>query len=57
MGVKAKLKLPRALAVTLAKPNRATYQSWLAFLDTVRTSNFEEILAVEDLMPQIERCA
>jgi hypothetical protein len=56
-GREGKIEAPQGLTVTLAKPNRATYQSWLACLDTVRTSKFEEILAIEGLIPQIERRA
>ena len=35
--------------------NSSKNEIWLAFLDTVRTSHFDDILAVEDKIPQISR--
>src|SRR5262249_29652063 len=31
--------------------NRASYSSWLAFLNTVRTEHFDQVLALRPLMP------
>jgi hypothetical protein len=36
--------------------NRASYSSWLAFLNTVRTERFEEVLALRQLFAQHSGC-
>src|SRR5262249_34295054 len=35
--------------------NRASYSSWLAFLNTVRTERFEQVLALRPLLPALQR--
>src|SRR5262249_27229283 len=37
--------------------NRASYSSWLAFLNTVRTERFIEVLALRTLLPTIAKAA
>jgi site-specific DNA recombinase len=37
--------------------NRPNYTSWLAFLNTVRTERFEQILSLRRLLPTIVRAA
>jgi hypothetical protein len=37
--------------------NRATYSSWLAFLNTVRTNRFDEVLALRPLLPAVVKAA
>jgi hypothetical protein len=35
--------------------NRADHSSWLAFLNTVRTERFDQVLAIRPLLPAIAR--
>jgi len=37
--------------------NRADHSSWLAFLNTVRTERFDQVLAIRALLPAIARAA
>jgi len=37
--------------------NRADHSSWLAFLNTVRTERFDQVLAIRPLLPAIARAA
>ena len=37
--------------------NRRDHSSWLAFLDTVRTERFDEVLALKPLLPAIGKAA
>ena len=37
--------------------NRASYSSWLAFLNTVRTEYFDQVLAFRPLLPGIAEVA
>jgi hypothetical protein len=37
--------------------NRASYASWLAFLNTVRTERFDQVLALRPLLPTIAKAA
>src|SRR6266481_3883535 len=37
--------------------NRASYSSWLAFLNTVRTEHFDQVLALRQMLPPIGRQA
>jgi hypothetical protein len=46
------MRLPFDLMV-----NRATYASWLAFLNTVRTERFEQVLALRTVFPTLTQVA
>jgi hypothetical protein len=37
--------------------NRASYSSWLAFLNTVRTNHFDEVLSLRPLLPAVVKAA
>jgi hypothetical protein len=37
--------------------NRASYSGWLAFLNTVRTEHFDQVLALKPLLPAIGKAA
>jgi hypothetical protein len=37
--------------------NRRDYSSWLAFLNTVRTNHFDEVLALRPLLPAVVKAA
>jgi hypothetical protein len=37
--------------------DRADHTSWLAFLNTVRTERFDQVLAIKALLPAIARAA
>ena len=37
--------------------NRASYTSWLAFLNTVRTERFEQVLSLGPLLPELTKAA
>jgi hypothetical protein len=50
----------KKLEVSLRSPfdlmvNRASYSSWLAFLNTVRTERFDHVLALRPFLPAIAR--
>ena len=52
----------RKLEFSLRSPfdlmvNRASYTSWLAFLNTVRTERFDQVLALRRLLPAIARAS
>ena len=52
----------KKLEFTLRSPfdlmvNRADHASWLAFLNTVRTERFREILSMHELLPAFARVA
>jgi len=37
--------------------NRASYSSWLAFLNTVRTKRFDQVLALRPLLATFAKAA
>jgi site-specific DNA recombinase len=37
--------------------NRVSYSSWLAFLNTVRTEHFDEVLSLRSVLPTIAKAA